>query len=95
MCKFDGVANWIFPKKSHSYKMKCQVRNFHELLPGNLVFFIFYYIGTKEIQYLNHTIELSIKSYKSMEILSFGIKILCKTSRDQTVYTGFVYLINI
>ena len=58
---------------------------FHEVLPGNLDFFHFYYIGTKEIEYLNHTIELSIKSYISMEILSLGIKILCKTSRDQTM----------
>ena len=66
--------------------MKCQIGTFHELLPGNLVFFHFYYIGTKEIQYLNHTTELSIKSYISMEILRFGIKILCKTSRDQTVW---------
>ena len=65
--------------------MKCQIGTFHELLPGNLVFFHFYYIGTKEIQYLNHSTELSIKSYISMEILRFGIKILCKTSRDQTV----------
>ena len=65
--------------------MKCQIGTFHELLPGNLVFFHFYYIGTKEIEYLNHTIELSIKSYISMEILSFGIKILRKTSYDQTV----------
>ena len=74
----------FLPKKA-IHKMKCQIGTFHELLPGNLVFFHFYYIGTKEIEYLNHTIELSIKSYISMEILSIGIKILCKTSRDQTV----------
>ena len=73
--------------------MKCQIGTFHELLPGNLVFFHFYYIGTKEIAYLNQSIELSIKSYISMEILRFGIKILCKTSRDQTVaYIMLAYI---
>ena len=82
---FDGVANWIFPKKSHSYKMKCQIGTFHELLPGNLVFFHFYYIGTKEIQHMDHTIEFSIKNYIIDEIFSNGGQFLSKTFRDQTV----------
>ena len=59
--------------------------NLHEVLPGISVFSNFYYIRTKEITYLNPSIEFSVKSYISMEILSFGIKILYKTSRDQTV----------
>ena len=59
--------------------------NLHEVLPGISVFSNFYYICTKEIEYLNQTIELSIKSYISMEILSSGVQILYKTSRDQTV----------
>ena len=58
---------------------------FHEVLPGNSVFSNFYYIGTKEIRYLNQTIEFSIKSYINMEILSSGIQTLYKTSRDQAV----------
>ena len=65
--------------------MKCQTDTFHEVLPGNSVFSNFYYIRTKEIEYLNQPIELSIKSYISMKILSSGVQILYKTSRDQTV----------
>ena len=59
---FGGVAKWIFPGKSHPYKMKCQTDTFHEVLQGNLVFFHFYYSGTKEITYLNQKIEFSIKN---------------------------------
>ena len=36
---------------------------FHEVLPGSLVFFHFFYIGTKEIEYLDHTIQFSIEKY--------------------------------
>ena len=55
---FDGVANWIFPKKIHSLKKKCQIGTFHELLPGKLVFFHFYYIGTKDLGYLDQNTPL-------------------------------------
>ena len=82
---FDGVANWIFPKKSHSYKMKSQVGNFHELLPGNLVFFHFYYIGTKDLGYLDQTTPLYSKSYASTEIFKSGIQNLSRLFRDQAV----------
>ena len=78
-CKLD-----FFQKKPFR-KIKCQMDTFYEVLPGNSVFSKFYYIGTKKIRYLNHTIEFSIKNYTSMEILSIGIQILCKTSRDQPV----------
>ena len=66
--------------------MKCQVGNFHELLPGNLVFFHFYYIGTKELEYLDQTTELDWKSYIDTENLTFGIKNLSQPFRDQTVW---------
>ena len=82
---FDGVANWIFPKKSHSYKVKCQIGTFHELLPGNSVFFQFYYIGTKEIEYLNHNTELNWKKYISSGNFKCHIQNLSLASRDQTV----------
>ena len=39
--KIFRVANWIFLLKTHSYKTKCQIDTFHEVLPGNLVFFSF------------------------------------------------------
>ena len=82
---FDSVANRIFSKRSHSHKIKCQMDTFHEVLPGNSVFSNFYYIGTKEIRYLNQSIEFSIKSYINMEILSSSIQTLYKISRDQAV----------
>ena len=66
--------------------------NLHEVLPGISVFSNFYYIRTKEITYLNPSIEFSVKSYISMEILRFGIKILCKTSCDQTVSTILFFI---
>ena len=34
---------------------------FHEVLPGILVFFHFYYIRTKELEYSDHTTELYVK----------------------------------
>ena len=59
--------------------------NFHEVLPGISVISNFYYKRTKESTYLNQTIEFSIKNYTSMEILSNGIELLYKTSREQAV----------
>ena len=69
---FDSVANRIFTKKSHLLKLKCQIETFHELLPGNSVFFHIYYIGTKELEYLNQTTVFYWKSYKSTENFTFG-----------------------
>ena len=76
---------------------------FHEVLPGNSVFSNFYYIRTKEIEYLNHTIKFRIKSYISMEILNIGIETLYKTSREQAVaglgasrkYSGFIAFLSV
>ena len=65
--------------------MKCQIGTFHELLPGNLVFFHFYYIGTKEIEYLDQTFALHEKNYISTENFKSGIQNLSETSRDQIV----------
>ena len=61
------------------------METFHELLPGNLVFFHFYYNGTKEIELLDHTTELYRKNYISMENFTSGVQNLTKTFRDQTV----------
>ena len=85
---FDSVANWIFPKKSPSLKTKCQINTFHEVLPGNLVFFHFYYIGTKEIQCMDHTIEFSMKNYIIEWNCTSGIQFLSKRVRKQAVYLG-------
>ena len=65
--------------------MKCQMGIFHEVLPGNSVFFHFYYIGAKEIQHMDHTIQFSIKNYIIDEIFNNGIQFLSKTFCDQTV----------
>ena len=40
---------------------------FYEVLPGNLVFFHFCYIGMQEIELLDHTTELYRKNYISTE----------------------------
>ena len=58
---------------------------FHEVLPGNLVFFHFYYIGTKEIEYLNHNTALNWKKYLSSGNFKSRIQNLSLASRDQTV----------
>ena len=58
---------------------------FYEVLPGNLVFFHFCYIGTKENELLDHTTELYRKNYTSMENYTSGVQNLTKTFRDQTV----------
>ena len=71
---FDGVASWIFPKKSHLHKLKCQMGTFHEVLPGNLVFFHFYCTGTIELEYLDKTTALNRKNYISTENFTFGIQ---------------------
>ena len=82
---FDSVANWIFSEKSHLYKMNCQIGTFHELLPGNLVFFHFYYIRTKELEYLDQTISLYWKNYVSTENFKSGIENLSQLFIDQAV----------
>ena len=83
--KIFRVANWIFLLKTHSYKTKCQIDTFHEVLPGNLVFFHFYYCGTIVIEYLDQTTALYGKNYISTENFTSGTKNLCQTSRDQIV----------
>ena len=62
---------------------------FYEVLPGNLVFFHFCYIGTKENELLDHTTELYRKNYTSMENYTSGVQNLTKTFRDQTVSSLF------
>ena len=58
---------------------------FHEVLPGNLVFFQFYYIRTKELKHLDHTIEFHVKNYINSPNFSSGGEILPKTIPDQPV----------
>ena len=83
---FDSVAYWIFPVESHLHKTKCQIDTFHEVLPGNLVFFHFYYCGTTVIEYLDQTTALYRKNYISTENFTFGTQHLSETSCDQIVY---------
>ena len=71
---FDSVANWILLGKGHSQEMKSQMGTFHEVLPGNLVFFNFYYSGTIELEYLDKTTALNRKNYISTENFTFGIQ---------------------
>ena len=59
---------------------------FHEVLPGNLDFFHFYYIGTKEIEILNNATAFYVKSYISEWNCTSGIENLAKTFCDQTVH---------
>ena len=67
--------------------MKSHMGTFHEVLPGNLVFFHFYYIGTKEIQYyMDHTIKFSMKNYIIEWNCTSGIQFLSKRVRKQAVY---------
>ena len=61
---------------------------FYEVLPGNLVFFHFCYIGTMEIELLDHTTELYRKNYIRMENYRSCVQNLTKTFRDQTVLSG-------
>ena len=58
---------------------------FHEVLPGNLSFFHFYYTGTKELEYLDQTTGLYWKNYISTKNFISGIENLFQTSCDQTV----------
>ena len=58
---------------------------FHEVLPGNLDFFHFYYIGTKEIEILNNATAFYVKSYISEWNCTSGIQNLTKTFCDRTV----------
>ena len=62
---------------------------FHEALPGNLVFFHFYYSGMIELEYLDQTIALYWKSYISTENFKSGIKNLSQLFRDQAVRDHF------
>ena len=70
----DSVANWIFSENGHSLKIKSQLGTFHEVLPGNLEFVNFYYTGTIEIEYLNHTTKMNWKKYISTENFKSGIQ---------------------
>ena len=58
---------------------------FPEVLPGNLVFFHFYYIGTQEIEQLDHTIEFHVKNCINTENFSSCGDTLYKTVSDQDV----------
>ena len=58
---------------------------FHEVLPDNLVFFHFYYIGTKEIKLLDYTTEFYVKNCISEKNFSSGVQTLPQTFRDQDV----------
>ena len=62
------------------------METFHELLPGNLVFFHFYYIGTKEIELLDYTTEFYVKNCISEKNFSSGVQTLPQTFRDQDVH---------
>ena len=73
--------------------MKSQMGTFHEVLPGNLVFFHFYYIRTKELEYLDQTIALYWKNYISTEYFTSGIQNLSQLFRDQTV--GYILKTNL
>ena len=61
------------------------METFHEVLPGNLVFFHFYYIGTMEIELLDYAIEFYVKKYILHENFSWGGEMMPKTSSDQAV----------
>ena len=61
------------------------METFHEVLPGNLVFFHFYYIGTKEIEHLEPTIVLYVKKCINAENYSSGGDTLDKPVSDQAV----------
>ena len=63
------------------------METFHELLPGNLDFFHFYYIGTKEIELLDYTTEFYVKNCISEQNFSSCGQTLSQTFSDQAVYT--------
>ena len=58
---------------------------FHEVLPDNLFFFHFHYIGTKEIKPMDYTIVLYVKNCISEENYTSGVQTLPQTFRDQAV----------
>ena len=58
---------------------------FHEVLPGNSVFFHFYYIGTIVSEYLDQTTALYGKNYISTENFTSGIENLFPASPDPCV----------
>ena len=66
---------------------------FHEVLPGNLVFFQFYYICIKELKHLDHTIEFHVKNYINSPNFSSGGEILPKTIPDQPVHLSYQKLL--
>ena len=61
------------------------METFHEVLPDNLGFFHFYYIGTKEIKPMDYTIVLYVKNCISEENYTSGVQTLPQTFRDQAV----------
>ena len=61
------------------------METFHEVLPDNLVFFHFHYIGTKEIKPMDYTIVLYVKNCISEENYTSGVQTLPQTFRDQAV----------
>ena len=67
-CKLD------FPRKKPSLQMKSHMGTFHEVLPGNSVFFHFYYTDTIVTEYLDQTTALYGKNYISTENFTFGIQ---------------------
>ena len=75
---------FLAEKAIHNIK-KSPMGTFHEVLPGNLNFFHFYYIDTIEINLLDQTTELNRKKHINMENFMSGIQNLCKLFRDQTV----------
>ena len=60
---------------------------FHEVLPGNLVFFHFYYIGTQEIEYLDYTTLLYVKNWINTWNYSKGAHQSSRIRSDQDVKT--------
>ena len=64
------------------------METFHEVLPDNLVFFHFHYIGTKEIKPMDYTIVLYVKNCISEENYTSGVQTLPQTFRDQAVLTN-------
>ena len=62
------------------------METFHEVLPDNLVFFHFHYIGTKEIKPMDYTIVLYVKNCISEENYTSGVHRSPRHPSDQAVY---------
>ena len=69
------------------------METFHEVLPDNLVFFHFHYIGTKEIKPMDYTIVLYVKNCISEENYTSGVQTLPQTFRDQAVLYKWLFRI--